>query len=232
MRPIAMVPTYNEAGNIGRLLEEVLSQDGRIEAVVVDDDSPDGTGGIVREMSRGEPRIHLLSRKGVRGRTSAGTAGFRYAIENGYDVVIEMDADFSHDPKYIPAMLRGIEGTDVVVGSRYVEGGGTKTKAHIQHLLSKFANYFNIFVLGLPVKDSSGGYKCYRADVLKSIDLDHFISTGYSVGAEILYRCKKAGFMMREIPIVFNPRASGSSKLNWRIILAYPFAVIRLRLTV
>jgi dolichol-phosphate mannosyltransferase len=224
-----MVPTYNEAGNIGPLLGEILAQDPRLQVVVVDDDSPDGTGKIVSDLASANPRIHLLSRKGVRGRASAGNAGFKYALDGGYDVVIEMDADFSHDPKHIPSLLKAVEEADVVIGSRYMPGGGTKTDARLQHVLSRLANAFNNAVLGLGVSDSSGGYKCYRRKVLETIDLTNAVSTGYSVGAEILYRSRRAGFRLKEVPIVFRPRASGKSKLNWKIVLGYPLAILRLR---
>jgi dolichol-phosphate mannosyltransferase len=230
-KPIAMVATYNEAGNIERLIGQILGQGPAIEVVVVDDDSPDGTGGIVARLAETNPRIHLISRKGVRGRTSAGVEGFKYAIRNGYDPVVEMDADFSHDPGYIPALLEAAGEADVAIGSRYVAGGGTEHRIFPQHQLSRFANLFNIIVLGLKVKDSSGGYKCYRRKVLQAIDLDHIISKGYCVGAELLYRCKKARFTMKEVPIVFKPRAAGKSKLDWRIVLEYPLTVLRLRLT-
>ena len=229
MKPIAMIPTYNEAENIGRLVTDVLRQHPAMEVVVVDDDSPDGTGRIVSEMAETNPRVHAIVRNGVRGRTSAGTAGFKWALENGFDLVVEMDADFSHDPKYIPALIKAAGEADVAVGSRYAVGGGTETEARLQHLLSRCANTFNSIVLGLRVKDSSGGYKCYRRRVLKTIDLDGLVSSGYSVGAEILYRCVKAGFTLKEVPIVFKPRAAGKSKINWRIIMSYPVAILRLR---
>ncbi len=229
MKPVAMIPTYNEAGNIGRLVEEVLRQHPAMEVVVVDDDSPDGTGRIVEALAEDNPRVHVIVRKGVRGRTSAGTAGFKWALANGFDLVVEMDADFSHDPKYIPALIEAASEADVAVGSRYAVGGGTETDARLQHVLSRCANAFNCLVLGLRVKDSSGGYKCYRRRVLAAVDLDGFVSEGYSVGAEMLYRCVKAGFTLKEVPIVFKPRAAGKSKINWRIILAYPVAILRLR---
>ncbi|MFH1404203.1 MAG: polyprenol monophosphomannose synthase [Candidatus Altiarchaeota archaeon] len=232
MKPIVMLPTYNERGNITRIIKSVLSQDERLEVLVVDDDSPDGTDELVAELAKDDDRIHLLVRTGVRGRASAGVAGFKHALENGYDVVVEMDADFSHDPKYIPLLLENIGDADVVIGSRYVDGGDTEHKIFIQNMLSKMSNMFNKVVLGLGVHDSSGGFKCYRREVLEALDLDNFVSTGYSVGAEILYRCMKAGFSMREVPIIFKPRASGSSKLNWNIILKYPIDVLRLRMSV
>jgi dolichol-phosphate mannosyltransferase len=231
MKPVVMIPTFNERGNIVKIINAVLAQDERLEVVVVDDDSPDGTGDLVAEHSRQNKRIKLLSRKDERGRASAGIAGFNYALKNGYDVVIEMDADFSHDPKYIPVFLKEIEDTDVVIGSRYVSGGDTEHKIFLQNMLSKMSNLFNRVVLGLDVSDSSGGFKCYRREVIESIDLDNFVSTGYSIGAEILYRCMKAGFKMKEVPIIFMPRAAGRSKLNWKIILNYPVAILRLKFT-
>ncbi len=230
MKPIVMLPTYNECGNIVPIIKQILSQDERLEIIVVDDNSPDGTDDLVEHMAETEPRIHLISRKDERGRASAGIRGFKYALENEYDVIIEMDADFSHDPKYIPQLLSEIEDTDVVIGSRYVPGGDTDTKIFIQHLLSQFSNIFNRVVLGLNVYDSSGGFKCYRRDVIESIDFDNFVSTGYSVGAEMLYRSSVAGFSMKEIPIIFKPRAQGESKLNWKIILKYPIDLLKLRI--
>ncbi|MFC2162076.1 polyprenol monophosphomannose synthase [Candidatus Altiarchaeota archaeon] len=230
MKPVVMLPTFNEAGNIRGILADILAQDERLNVIVVDDDSPDGTGDIVNDLKKDEPRIHLITRVGEKGRASAGIAGFKKAIDDGFDVVIEMDADFSHDPAYIPVFLEHITGTDVVVGSRYAEGGDTEHKIFIQNNLSRLSNIYNKILLGLDVHDSSGGYKCYTRKALEAIDLDGFISTGYSVGAELLYRMRKAGFSMKEVPIVFKPRASGESKLNWNIILKYPIDVLKLRL--
>lgn len=231
MKPVVMLPTYNERDNIEDVIADVLGQDARLSVVVVDDESPDGTGDVVAKLAQDDERVHLVSRKDERGRASAGLAGFRWAIDNGFDVVVEMDADGSHDPKYLSDFLAEIEGFDVVVGSRYLPGGGSLQDRRIQHHMSRLANVFNNLVLGLDLADSSGGYKCYTAKALKAIGLDGYVSSGYSIGAEILFRCKRAGLRMKEIPIVFRPRASGESKLSWKIILSYPLTILRLRLS-
>jgi dolichol-phosphate mannosyltransferase len=233
MRPIAMVPTYNEAGNIERLIAGILSRDGSLEVVVVDDDSPDGTAAIVSKLAVGERRVHLLHRRGVRGRASAGIAGFQYALDNGYDVILEMDADFSHDPAHIPQFLSEVSGADIVVGSRYVSEGRHEHRIFPQYYISLFANAFNNLVLGLHMADTTGGYRCYRTKVFEKVKLHELkaASQGYAVGAEILYKAKKAGFTVKEMPIVFQPRAEGKSKLNWRLLMAYPLNIIKIRLT-
>ncbi len=225
-----MIPTYNERENIERLINEILNVDSNIHILVVDDSSPDGTGEIVDKIASKSARVHILHRK-ERGRASAGIAGFKKALELGFDYIIEMDADFSHNPKYISTMLKEIKNSDIVIGSKYLKGGEAKTvnRSKGSMLISKLANAFNRVVLGLNVSDSSGGYKCYRREVLEAIGLDKIISTGYSIGAELLYRAKKKGFSFKEIPIVFQNRQRGKSKENYKIIISYPLTILRLR---
>lgn len=231
VNPIVMLPTYNERQNIAIMIPRILSLNPEIKIVVVDDSSPDGTAEEVRRLMKDNPnRIYLLLRK-ERGRASAGLAGFRYALAKGADCIIEMDADFSHDPGYLPVFLEQIKYYDIVIGSRYVRGGASRKCSQLMGFLSRWANRLNRFILGLEMRDSSGGFKCYRRQVLEQILKNDFISTGYSIGAELLYYAAREGFGFKEIPIIFRNRFRGSSKINWKIILNYPLVVWRLRLS-
>jgi len=231
MRAAAVIPTYNERENIEDIVREVLAQGKEVSVIVVDDESPDGTGRVADTLVSKYPgRVDVVHRKGVRGRASAGIAGFKRALELGFDCVIEMDADFSHDPKEIPKFLEMVKEYDVVLGSRYVPGGRSVDCTKKNLLLSRISNAFNRIVLGLKVNETSGGFKCYRRKVLESIDLDHIVSWGYSIGPELLYKCAKAGFSMVETPIVFVNRRRGVSKASLRVILEYPLTVLKIRL--
>lgn len=230
MKPIVMIPTYNERENISLIIPEILNLSSDIEIVVVDDSSPDGTADEVRKLMADNPdRLYLLLRK-EKGRATAGLAGFRYALEKGADCIIEMDADFSHSPKYIPQFIKEIDSYDIVIGSRYIKGGGARNCSLLMGFLSRWANRLNRFILGLEMRDSSGGFKCYRRRVIEKILQHNFISTGYSIGAEILYYAKKYGFTFKEIPIIFYNRVRGTSKITWRIILGYPLVILKLKL--
>jgi len=229
MNPVVMLPTYNERENIALIIPQVLEVDPEIKIVVVDDSSPDDTARVVERLMGDYPdRIYLLSRK-KRGRASAGLEGFRYALDKGADCVIEMDADFSHDPGYIPQFLKEIRHYDIIIGSRYIKGGTSRNCSQLMGFFSRWANRLNRFILGLEMRDSSGGFKCYRRKVLEKILQHDFISTGYSVGAEILYYARRHGFTFKEIPIIFCNRVRGSSKITWKIILSYPLVVLKLK---
>jgi dolichol-phosphate mannosyltransferase len=223
------IPTYNERENLPVIVERIKSvlKDNYI-IIVVDDSSPDGTGALADELARKHP-ITVVHRK-VRGRASASLDGYRVAFEKNADIVIEMDADLSHDPKYLPEFVKKIKDYDIVSGSRYLEGGGEANRSAFRRYLSKFANDFARLLLQIPGTDVTGGYRCYRVETLRGIDPDMIISTGYSIGIEILYRARKNGCTVGEIPIFFENRAMGESKLKMRTIIMYLIVVVRLRL--
>jgi dolichol-phosphate mannosyltransferase len=218
MRAMAMVPTYNESGNIGRLIEAILAQGEDIGIVVVDDDSPDGTWRIVEEYSKKDPRVHLLRRIGRRGRGTAGIEGFQYAVRQGVEFVIEMDADFSHKPSYIPAFLKEMGDCDLLIGSRMVKGGGETGRGPLRRWITKGANLYIRLILGLSFKDCTSGYRVFRRDVLETIGLDDLISTGPSIVQEVLYKAYRKGFRIKEYPIIFEDRTVGQSTFNSRIM--------------
>ena len=227
---LVIIPTYNERDNIQRIVPLVLDQDERLEVLVVDDGSPDGTGAVVREMAAAEPRIHLLERAGKMGLGTAYLAGFRWALERDYDVVFEMDADFSHDPRHLPEFLAAIEDADIVLGSRYQEGRVTVVNWPIARLvLSYAANIYARAITRLPVYDATGGFKCFRRKVLEAIDLNAVHSNGYAFQIEMTYRAWKRGFRIAEVPIVFLDRTLGESKMSKHIVREAIWMVWRLR---
>jgi dolichol-phosphate mannosyltransferase len=229
-RALVIVPTYNERENLPRLVPAILSRDSRLEILVVDDGSPDGTGALADEIAAGEPRVHVLHRAGKLGLGTAYLAGFAWGIERGYDCLFEMDADFSHDPAHLPQFLAAIEQYDVVLGSRYLQGRVTVVNWPIGRLLlSYFANMYARWVTGLPIADATGGFKCFRRQVLASIDLTRVESNGYAFQIEMTFRAWKRGFRIREIPIVFVDRTEGSSKMSKRIVREAVWMVWRLR---
>jgi len=230
-RALVIVPTYNESENIGRLIETVLAQDERLEVLVVDDGSPDGTGEIVERVITTNRRVHLHSRAKKLGLGTAYLAGFRWAIERKYDLILEMDADFSHDPAHLPEFLRAAEHADVVLGSRYREGKVTIVNWPMGRLiLSYCANVYARVVTGLPVWDGTGGFKCFRRKVLEAIDLSDVRSNGYAFQIEMSFRAWKRGFKIVEIPIVFVDRTEGTSKMSGSIVREAVWMVPRLRL--
>jgi dolichol-phosphate mannosyltransferase len=229
-RALVIVPTYNERENIARLIETVLSQDRRLEMLIVDDGSPDGTAAIVERIMSTNSRVHLLQRPRKMGLGTAYVAGFRWALERKYDLVFEMDADFSHDPAHLPEFLRASANTDLVLGSRYREGKVTVVNWPIGRLiLSYFANVYARGVTGLPVWDATGGFKCFRRRVLEAIDLSKVRSNGYAFQIEMSYRAWKRGFRIVEIPIVFVDRTEGQSKMSKTIVREAVWMVWRLR---
>jgi dolichol-phosphate mannosyltransferase len=229
-RALVIVPTYNERENIARLVDTVLAQDRRLEVLVVDDGSPDGSGEIVEGLRQSNSRVHLIQRARKLGLGTAYIAGFRWALERGYDYVFEMDADFSHDPAHLPEFLRAIQDADLVLGSRYRDGKVTVVNWPIGRLLlSYFANVYARAVTGLPVWDATGGFKCFRRLVLQTIDLDSVHSNGYAFQIEMSMRAWKHGFRLREIPIVFVDRTEGQSKMSRAIVREAVWMVWRLR---
>lgn len=229
-RALVIVPTYNECENIARLIDAVLSQDPRLEILVVDDGSPDGTAEIVEGIMARNSRVHIHRRPRKMGLGTAYVAGFRWALERDYGYVFEMDADFSHDPGHLPEFLRTVEGADLVLGSRYREGKVTVVNWPIARLiLSYFANVYARFVTGLPLWDATGGFKCFRRSVLESIDLSKVVSNGYAFQIEMSFRAWKKGFHIIEIPIVFVDRTEGQSKMSKSIVREAIWMVWRLR---
>jgi dolichol-phosphate mannosyltransferase len=229
-RALVIVPTYNERENIRRLVDNVLRQDGRLEMLVVDDGSPDGTGQIVAELEATDQRVHLLERPKKLGLGTAYIAGFRWALERDYEYVLEMDADFSHDPAHLPQFLRAIEDADLVLGSRYQQGRVTVVNWPIGRLiLSYAANLYARAVTGLPVWDATGGFKCFRRAVLESIDFSRVRSNGYAFQIEMSFRAWKRSFRIVEIPIVFVDRTEGTSKMSKSIVREAIWMVWRLR---
>lgn len=230
-RGLVIVPTYNERDNITRLVPEILAQDRRLDVLVIDDASPDGTGALAEALAEDGERVNVIRREGKLGLGTAYLAGFRWGITRGYDYLFEMDADFSHDPKHLPEFLEAIEEFDVVLGSRYLHGRVTVINWPIGRLLlSYLANVYARVVTGLPVADATGGYKCFRREVLESIDLDRVESEGYSFQIEMSLRAWKKGFRIGEIPIVFADRDVGESKMSKRIIREAVWRVWKLRL--
>lgn len=218
-RALVITPTYNEKENLPRLVPAILAQDPRIDILIIDDASPDGTGKLADEMAADEPRLEVLHRPAKLGLGTAYLEGFRWGIERKYDYMFEMDADLSHDPTHLPQFLTALEEYDVVKGSRYLQGRVTVVNWPITRLLlSYFANIYARVVTGLPVADATGGFNAFRREVLESIGLDRVGSEGYAFQIEITMRAWKKGFRIGEIPIVFVDRAIGESKMSKRII--------------
>ncbi len=225
-----VIPTYNERENIELLLTRILEYP-RFRVLVVDDNSPDGTGRHVAALAQQEPRLALLSRPGKRGLGTAYVEGFRCALATGAQFIFEMDADFSHDPCYLPQLLAAAETRyDLVLGSRYVRGGGTTDWGLLRQCISRGGNLYAGMILGLPIADSTGGFRCYRRAVLETINLNAVCSNGYSFQIEMAYRTCRAGFRIGEIPIIFPDRRVGKSKMSRRIVIEALINVWRLRL--
>lgn len=217
-RALIIFPTYNEKDNIEKIVHAVLPLDPRINVLIVDDNSPDGTGRIADQLAEQEEKVHVLHRMNKEGLGKAYIAGFKWAIENEYDFIFEMDADFSHGPEYIKDFLKEIQKHDLVIGSRYISGVNVINWPMSRLLLSYFANMYSRIVTGLPLRDGTGGYKCFRREVLEAIDLDNVHSSGYAFQIEMSMRAWKKGFSLKEIPIVFYERAAGSSKMSKKIM--------------
>jgi dolichol-phosphate mannosyltransferase len=229
-RALVIVPTYNERFNIARLIPAILAQDPSLEILVVDDDSPDGTGAIVDAIAVTNPRVHVIHRDGKLGLGTAYIVGFRWALERKYDLVFEMDADFSHEPERLPEFLEKIKDADVVLGSRYQDGRVNVVNWPMSRLfLSYAANIYARGITGLPIFDATGGFKCFRRNVLESIDLSSIKSNGYAFQIEMSFRAWKRGFRLVEIPIIFFDRTEGVSKMSKKIVREAVWMVWRLR---
>jgi dolichol-phosphate mannosyltransferase len=219
MRALVVIPTYNEIETIEAVAERVLAADDRAEVLVVDDASPDGTGDLVAKLGDAEPRVHLLRRPGKQGLGAAYRAGFAWGMERGYDALVEMDADMSHPPERLPALLDGLAGADLVIGSRYVPGGSTVNWSPLRKLISRGGNTYVQLALGLPVHDATAGYRAYRVEVLEALPVSAVASNGYCFQVEMAHRTWREGFRVAEVPITFAERASGVSKMSQRIVL-------------
>lgn len=229
-KALIIIPTYNESENIQRLVAEIHKQVNDIHILFVDDSSPDGTADIIKKIQSDNPNIHLLSRPGKMGLGSAYLTGFQYGLGKGYEYLFEMDADFSHDPKEIPNFLNAIGENDLVLGSRYIKGVNVINWPLSRLLLSYYANMYSRIVTGLPVRDATGGFKCFRREVLKSIDFTKVKSNGYAFQIELSFKAWKNGFKIKEIPIIFIDRVAGVSKLSKSIMWEAIFLVWKLRL--
>lgn len=230
---LVIIPTYNERDNLGPITTAVLAAESRVDILVVDDNSPDGTGQLADELAAKEPRIRVLHREKKEGLGRAYLHAFRWGLEQGYQRIIEMDADFSHDPRYLPKLIDASEaGADLVLGSRYVEGGGTVNWGVARQLISQGGSLYARSILGVDVRDLTGGFKCFNRRVLEGIDLDHVKSAGYGFQIELTYRALKKGFTVKEVPIVFEDRRVGQSKMSRKIFIEAMTMVWKLRFSV
>ena len=220
-RILVVVPTYNERDNLPKMVERLLALPDGVEILVVDDGSPDGTGKWVVETSAGEPRLHLLSRTAKNGLGRAYVAGFEWALSHGYDLVVQMDADFSHSPEDVPKLIAGIRnsGTDLAIGSRYAGGIRVINWPLNRLVLSVGASYYVKWITGMPVWDPTGGFKCWRRATLKSIDLPSVKSNGYGFQIEMNHRTWIRGLRIVEVPIIFADRVEGTSKMSKKIVV-------------
>lgn len=229
-RALIVFPTYNERENIEKIVHAVLPLDARVHALIVDDNSPDGTGDIADRLARDLDKVFVLHREKKEGLGKAYLAGFRWAIEQKFDFIFEMDADFSHGPEYIKDFLREIQHNDLVIGSRYISGVNVINWPMTRLLLSYFANVYTRIITGLPLRDATGGFKCFRREVLESINFDSVKSSGYSFQIEMSMRAWKNGFKIKEIPIIFVDRVAGTSKMSKKIMREAIWMVWMLRL--
>jgi dolichol-phosphate mannosyltransferase len=230
-RLLVTVATYNEIENLPQLVEAVWQVAPQADILVIDDNSPDGTGRWSDERAASEPRLKCVHRPGKQGLGTATIAGMQYAIEHGYDYALNLDADFSHHPRYIPAILAGMDNADVSIGSRYCLGGGTQDWPLKRRLMSKSVNTYARCLLGLSPKDTSGAFRCYRVSLLKKLDFNAIQSRGYSFQEEVLWRLKRLGARMTETPILFADRERGQSKINPREALSLVRIIFRLGVT-
>ena len=228
-KALIIIPTYDELENLPKLLPEVLSKDENIDVLIVDDSSPDGTADWVEKEAEKNPRIKLIKREMKMGLGTAYIAGFKYALENNYDYIFEMDADFSHDPDEIQNFLNEIKTYELVLGSRYKEGVNVVNWPMRRLMLSLFANMYTRVITGLPVRDATSGFKCFRKEVLQAIDLDTVKSNGYAFQIEMTFKAWKKGFKIKELSIVFTDRVKGTSKMSKKIVREAIFMVWKLR---
>lgn len=230
MKTIICIPTYNERENIIRMIDAIAGVLPEAHVLVIDDGSPDGTAVLVRERMQTDTRIHLVERSGKLGLGTAYCAGFKYCLDHDFDIIMQMDADFSHDPKDLPRFLEAIADHDLIIGSRYVSGVNVINWPMGRLLLSYFANVYTRIITGMPVADATGGFKCFRADVLRAIDLTRIRSNGYAFQIEMNYRAWRAKARVLEIPIIFVDRIAGVSKMSKNIVYEAAFLVWKLKI--
>ncbi len=228
MKALLIIPTYNEIDNIARIIPAALKQSPDLHILVMDDNSPDGTAAAVKTIMAAEPRVHLIERPRKMGLGSAYVTGFKYALKEGYDYVLEMDADFSHNPDDLPRLLAAAATKDLVIGSRYCQGVNIVNWPFKRLLISYFASKYVRVITGMPVKDPTGGFKCFNRKVLEAIDLDRILSDGYAFQIEMNFRAWAKGFRIQEIPIVFTDRVNGVSKMSRNIVWEAAWMVWRL----
>lgn len=228
---IVIIPTYNERNNLVELLALIYQEMEDIHVLIVDDNSPDGTGALIRQLMQNQyrDRLFLFERPRKLGLGTAYIAGFKWALERDYQYIFEMDADFSHNPKYLKQFITAAEGCDLVLGSRYIAGGGVINWSMIRRMISFGGSLYSRMILGLPFKDLTGGYKCFRRKVLEQIDLNDVKSNGYSFQIELTYRAFLKSFTIKEVPIIFEERAAGKSKMSRKIFMEAILMVIKLR---
>lgn len=229
MKPIVVIPTYNEIENIHGIIAAVLNADERVHILIVDDNSPDGTSDAVREIQKNNNRVLLMERPGKMGLGTAYCQGFEHVIKLGYDIVMEMDADFSHDPNDLRRFLEEIQHNDLVIGSRYSNGVNVVNWPLSRLILSYSANIYTRIITGMPIMDATGGFKCFRAEALSKIDFSKIHSNGYAFQIEMNYRLWTSGARIKEIPIIFNDRRSGVSKMNRSIVWEAVFLVWKMK---
>ncbi|HEY4221285.1 MAG TPA: polyprenol monophosphomannose synthase [Myxococcota bacterium] len=225
---LVCLPTYNERTNLESLVDEIL-RTAPVDILVIDDNSPDGTGRVADLMAEREPRITVLHRPGKLGLGTAYLAGFAEGLRRGYRFLLEMDADFSHQPRYLPQLARAAEHADLVIGSRYVDGGGTENWGLARRMLSKGGSWYARTVLHAPFRDLTSGFKLFRREVLEAVDLATITSAGYAFQIELTYRAYKRGFRIQEVPIVFFEREAGRSKMSTGIVVEGVTKVWRMR---
>lgn len=230
MKAVVVIPTYNERDNLEKLVNEVLSQDGGIEIIIVDDNSPDGTGELADRMAGKDERIQVLHRRGKLGLGSAYREGFKIALDRGADYIVEMDADFSHDPAILPRFFEKMKEYDLVIGSRYLHGVSVVNWPLRRLMLSYFASVYTRTITGLRISDCTSGFKCFRREVLEAIMPEKIQSDGYSFQIEMNYRCKEKGFRIGEVPIIFIDRHAGTSKMSKKIVREAVLMVWKLKI--
>lgn len=216
MKTLITLCTYNEHENLTELIPELLTVAESADLLVVDDNSPDGTGDLVQSLASQNPRVHLLRRPGKQGLGTATMAAFQYGLQHEYDLLLNMDADFSHPPDVVPRLLQAADSADIAIASRYVEGGGVLGWTFGRRMMSRLINIWARTLLGLSVGDTSGSFRCYRTSLLRQVDWSRAVSKGYGIQEEILYRCRKAGGSMQEVPFFFDDRRHGVTKISLR----------------
>lgn len=230
---LVIIPTYNERENLEAITSSVLSVEPRADILVVDDNSPDGTGQLADELAKKDARMRVLHRRQKQGLGKAYLEAFAWALAQGYQLIIEMDADFSHDPKYLPVLIdTALGGADLVVGSRYVPGGGTVNWGLLRRLISKGGSLYARSILGVRIRDLTAGFKCFNRRVLEAIELDQVHASGYAFQIELTYRALKKGFTVKEVPIMFEDRRVGHSKMSRKIFLEGMTTVWKIKFTV